>query len=334
VLSGLEYAGARFYDPLLGTFLTHDPARQFANPYSYGGGDPLNLSDPTGAYFGPAAAFLIGALIGAAASALQAADNGATGVQVLKAAAIGGAIGGASGVGLGIVGGAVEGSVPASLAFDVALTGSAVYGTYEAVRSGNSVYATLGVVASAFGLYGVANSARSFAQGANGAGGGRGGGTLEEMEQLYDAKFTPAQARQSSSWIDYFQVRAPDGDGYLTLGEAKWQWQNGQGAPVTVDATTLDFSGLRASDFPGGPGSTHAFRFQNAQDFLVHGTVTTELQAGSTISVRPDTYNFDIKPWRSGAFGRNFETVVSRYLVHGPGVPYEIQVLLTNLWVI
>jgi len=35
-VSGLQYAGARFYDPGVGSFLTHDPARQFASPYSYG----------------------------------------------------------------------------------------------------------------------------------------------------------------------------------------------------------------------------------------------------------------------------------------------------------
>ncbi len=36
-VSGLEYAGARFCDPALGMFLTHDPARQFASPYAYVG---------------------------------------------------------------------------------------------------------------------------------------------------------------------------------------------------------------------------------------------------------------------------------------------------------
>jgi RHS repeat-associated protein len=46
--SGLEYAGARFYDPQLATFLTHDPVRQFANPYSYVGWNPINSTDPTG----------------------------------------------------------------------------------------------------------------------------------------------------------------------------------------------------------------------------------------------------------------------------------------------
>ncbi|MGD9764353.1 MAG: hypothetical protein AB7V27_11610, partial [Candidatus Binatia bacterium] len=105
--------------------------------------------------------------------------------------------------------------------------------------------------------------------------------------------------------------------GYLTLGEAKWQWQNGQGGPVTVDATTLDFSGLHIGDFPGGPGSTRPYTFQNAQDFLVHGTVTTRLIAGANISVLKDAYNFEIKSWQYGSFGRNFETLVSRYVVHG-----------------
>jgi len=29
----------------------HDPAAQFASPYSYGGGNPVNGTDPTGAWF-------------------------------------------------------------------------------------------------------------------------------------------------------------------------------------------------------------------------------------------------------------------------------------------
>jgi hypothetical protein len=55
---------------------------------------------------------------------------------------------------------------------------------------------------------------------------------------------------------EYARVRPPDHDGYLTLGEAKWQWQHGKGRPVTADAHKLELSGLRVSDFPQGPGST------------------------------------------------------------------------------
>ena len=47
--SGLQYAGARFNDPDLGSFLTHDPARQFASPYTYTNRDPVNRVDPSGA---------------------------------------------------------------------------------------------------------------------------------------------------------------------------------------------------------------------------------------------------------------------------------------------
>lgn len=45
---GLSYFGARFYVPELGVFASLDPEEQFANPYSYSNGDPLNRVDPTG----------------------------------------------------------------------------------------------------------------------------------------------------------------------------------------------------------------------------------------------------------------------------------------------
>jgi RHS repeat-associated protein len=48
-VSGLQYAGARFYDPKLASFLSHDPAREFASPYTYVGWNPVNFVDPTGA---------------------------------------------------------------------------------------------------------------------------------------------------------------------------------------------------------------------------------------------------------------------------------------------
>jgi RHS repeat-associated protein len=44
----LYYYGARFYDPELGRFSAVDPAREFANPYSYVGNNPVSRLDPTG----------------------------------------------------------------------------------------------------------------------------------------------------------------------------------------------------------------------------------------------------------------------------------------------
>ena len=49
--SGLQYAGARYYLPELGVFTSHDPEDQFPSPYAYGNGDPVNGTDPDGAYF-------------------------------------------------------------------------------------------------------------------------------------------------------------------------------------------------------------------------------------------------------------------------------------------
>jgi RHS repeat-associated protein len=48
--AGLDYAGARFFDPELAQFASHDPAGQYPSPYAYGPGDPINFNDPTGAF--------------------------------------------------------------------------------------------------------------------------------------------------------------------------------------------------------------------------------------------------------------------------------------------
>jgi RHS repeat-associated protein len=57
--TGLQYAHARYYDPTLTQFLSHDPAGQFASGYQYTAFDPVNASDPTGK-------FIIESVIGAA----------------------------------------------------------------------------------------------------------------------------------------------------------------------------------------------------------------------------------------------------------------------------
>ena len=48
--SGLVYMRARYYDPLTAQFLTRDPLVAFTlQPYLYAAGDPVNVTDPTGA---------------------------------------------------------------------------------------------------------------------------------------------------------------------------------------------------------------------------------------------------------------------------------------------
>jgi RHS repeat-associated protein len=104
--SGLAYAGARFYDPDIGLFLTHDPAGEFPNPYTYAGWNPTNFTDPNGECVWDFCIGepIIGALVGCSVSSIQAAVNGTSAKQALRAGVVGGAIGGATaGIGAGIV---------------------------------------------------------------------------------------------------------------------------------------------------------------------------------------------------------------------------------------
>ncbi|RIL02171.1 MAG: hypothetical protein DCC71_16790 [Proteobacteria bacterium] len=72
---GLDYAGARFYDAAIGQFLSHDPMRQYASPYAYGPGDPVNGIDPDGQLFGFLGKVFKGLknLLGAASDAIDRA---------------------------------------------------------------------------------------------------------------------------------------------------------------------------------------------------------------------------------------------------------------------
>ena len=46
--SGLIYMRARYYDPLLGRFISEDPARDGGNWYAYAGGNPVGMVDADG----------------------------------------------------------------------------------------------------------------------------------------------------------------------------------------------------------------------------------------------------------------------------------------------
>jgi len=46
--TGLQYFGARYYNPETGRFLTIDPVMQFHSPYPYAANNPLRYTDPDG----------------------------------------------------------------------------------------------------------------------------------------------------------------------------------------------------------------------------------------------------------------------------------------------
>jgi len=43
---GWYYFGARYYDPLIGRWVSVDPAGEYPSPYVYVGNNPLNAFDP------------------------------------------------------------------------------------------------------------------------------------------------------------------------------------------------------------------------------------------------------------------------------------------------
>jgi len=48
--TGFTKFGARYYDPSMGRWTQQDPSGQDANPYAYVGGDPVNMTDPSGMF--------------------------------------------------------------------------------------------------------------------------------------------------------------------------------------------------------------------------------------------------------------------------------------------
>ncbi|MBF0433075.1 MAG: RHS repeat-associated core domain-containing protein [Fibrobacteria bacterium] len=60
------YFGARWYDPELAMWLTPDPGYQYHNPYSYVGGDPVNMHDKNGLW--GAHIHIVGSFLGALAA--------------------------------------------------------------------------------------------------------------------------------------------------------------------------------------------------------------------------------------------------------------------------
>jgi RHS repeat-associated protein len=184
-ISGLEYAGARFYDPALGMFLTHDPVRSAASPYGYCGGDPINQTDPNGECPWCLIAF-IAAFMTFVEVGHQTGDT--------KTALIAGAI---AGVTAGVGGAAMEAVMAADppvlsamgkFAVELAAVGAGGYATYESAShgmQGAAALAALGTVLAAYGAYQDIMGAQPVEAG---------GVSREDMEQLYGAKIEPAQA--------------------------------------------------------------------------------------------------------------------------------------------
>ncbi len=164
--SGLQYAGARFYDPEAAQFLSPDPAEQFANPYAYAGWDPVNLIDPDGrtGIDWMAYGLVIVALALALANAVtKAVMTGSAGVFFQEFGI------GVASVFVGYMSGFLTVSQPAATL--VLNLGASTYGVVAAKSRDDKIFAGIGLlttlVSSAFGFY----------RGGSGAGSGGASGT-------------------------------------------------------------------------------------------------------------------------------------------------------------
>ena len=153
--SGLQYAGARYYLPELGVFTSHDPAGQFASPYAYGPGDPLNGTDPDGTFFDPFTLFII-AVVAAVASAIysgvKTGNWGAalTGLAInLTLISVSYALGPYVAKGIEAIGGG--GLLDA---FAVSQIGYGTYGVAESARGGDFIGAVSGGISLLSAAYG------------------------------------------------------------------------------------------------------------------------------------------------------------------------------------
>jgi RHS repeat-associated protein len=159
-LTGFEYAGARFYDPELGQFLSHDPEDQFASPYSYCGGDPLNSTDPNGEFGFDFATFLAAALIlgSIAHSAYQAQKAGASIGQTVAVAT---SEVGSSLVSAGVLGPVSNPSEKADPAMRfgvlIASVGFSTYASIQSARNGDAFGAAIAGLNSAIAAFGIAD---------------------------------------------------------------------------------------------------------------------------------------------------------------------------------
>jgi RHS repeat-associated protein len=110
--TGLYKMGHRYYDPSLGRFTQPDPSGQETNPYLYGGGDPVNNTDPSGLFsFADGVGVVAGTLAGAAAvGAVGLACAGTAGVGCVAAGVV---TSGLWGAGAGAAGATIAGGTQA-----------------------------------------------------------------------------------------------------------------------------------------------------------------------------------------------------------------------------
>lgn len=336
--SGIVYAGARHYDPELGQFLSHDPVRQYASPYAYGPGDPVNGTDPSGACFGVCETL---AVIGTTLSTLAMVASEialtirswetykATGsaAQGAKAYALGhGLSQTSSGLSFGLSMIPYVGWVLA-----IAAIGYGVYQTVDAAQSGDvvgAVAAGVGVLAGIAGVAGAISRSQASSGGAseatgvvgdgsdaNGAatGGGQVVDDLDLRQEAFNDGLARAKARQGGlrgvavEFVNKFAVAFVKTAGNMSLVD--------EDSLLTFD--TFD----DAQRFTEITGTTHIKGLSKFGSLLAT-VFALGVSSRHTFSLGAPSL---ARPHQFPSFGEGTEFVIFHEVAHATGVRSEVK---------
>lgn len=141
---------------------------------------------------------------------------------------------------------------------------------------------------------------------------------------------TPAQTNYANGFNSYLSNKFLNN---FSFDDAIWHYRLGNGAPVNINLSSLDFSSVKVSDFDtpefiyeGAPGIW--VRFDNKKDYvnpsqaLIYGTVDVVYIGNNRIMVLPNTYDFDLK-LEKGSLKRDFATMMGA-MYNGSVTPYVI----------
>ncbi len=342
----LVHMNGRMYDTDLRRFLSpdnyvQDPSNtQNYNRYQYGYNNPLKYSDPSGEFFF-LAAVIIGAIVGAASYAVNAAITGKWSWGGFFKAIVMGGVSGAISFGIG----SWTASMKGILSTVVNISAHAVAsGAQSLVQGGKFLSGALaggisaGIAKGVSALTSAAKRMSTFVKSAittaaGGVSGGigsvlGGGKFIDGFRQGVITAGLNHAAHLALKGLENARQKGPpewdlDGDGKLSLKEANNWYRKGGGKGITVAADSVDLDFINPDNWK--IGEEHAIQtLLQSSSGLVYGQLTLKYEGNNQFSIAPDTYNFEMHTGTSfGTRFRNFATRIG-HMVAGAGTPFKI----------
>lgn len=359
---GVTHMNGRIDDPLIGRFMSADPFIQAPdnlqsyNRYAYVMNNPLNLTDPSG-YFSWRKA------VGIASFGILGSNSKTVRTLITIAACIAGgpqACGLATGLNSYVSGASLGQSIKAGVISWATAEGFKWAGTTGPAGVDQTTLAGAKAAAISFERYAAHALVGCVSTVANGGGCGQGaasavfgkfatnaiGGTPGQFD-VYQAAATIVaggvgsviaggkfeNGATTAAYGYLFNYCAHNGcfDRRFDWNDAVDQWRNGNGSTVTdVKASELNLTDATYTKNPSGTYQIHTSI--KTDTGAIYGTVTGVLNVDGTMSIRPDTYDFDQKNPFKARTPQEFGRVILRdgltaigAGINGVGTPYRIE---------